>query len=722
MKKIAKMLTFWGTLLFIFAMFLPIIEAQVIIGNEVYYSFDSRNSSTIISAVGNNNLEILGTCGAIAGIIGNGVNSPNPPNNCRARSFQNITITGNESRTMAFWGSLSPTGDRVFAGFGFAGAPFNNDTYYFGVRATQFFYPSDGISCTISHTFDATFFAEYQYYVTIYNGTHNNLFVNSTFHGSCEIEYQTSETRLFFYRKSNDDNVLVGSMDEFGLWNRSLNQSEIDELYNSGSGFSPYVTYTIEDVNFSANTHDTELQNFSLNLSISDITLSAFATLVYDGVNFIAEQTQIENNISFFKAIDIPAILIGENKSFFWNISVTEVSGNLVTILSDTFNQSVSPSNLSICGGDVNTVTVNYTYFDEQNNNDFSTVVDPGVIFEWWLGSGTVKKNASVNPSNANSHQYCINTNKSFTVDTTYSIASGGFDTRRFNFILEKLDNITKFKRIGLLTTGEGTLFTVKLVDEGALPLRSWLVQILRLELDNNEHVIVESRLTDGNGLFQILVEERVPSYQVRIFNPKGELKAEFNGQFFACLTTFCQIEFVVSDLTDPFEVFDDIPSYENSMTFNIITNTFIFSWSDGSGNSPTHRLFVENFNANDSLIICNVTSSDIVGTLSCGVGNNTNSFTAQAFRDIGSGERRVALLSVRIGDLSFVFGVEGLFWSFILLFTLVGIGSWNPPVGIVLYLAGFTLLGFFGLISMTPQIFFANLIIGVLFIWAWRG
>ncbi len=38
-----------------------------------------------------------------------------------------------------------------------------------------------------------------------------------------------------------------GSVDEFGLWNRSLNTSEIATLYNSGTGLSPFVAIVWEE-------------------------------------------------------------------------------------------------------------------------------------------------------------------------------------------------------------------------------------------------------------------------------------------------------------------------------------------------------------------------------------------------------------------------------------------------------------------------------------------
>lgn len=738
MKKIEKILMFWGTLLFIFAMILPFSQGLLTWSGFDplhYYKFNSESGDQNISDIGTANVELFHTNGTVffaPGILNNAIRT-NATNN---GSYFDTALADEESFdilrdnvTIAFWvnnSNVTGTLANVIMGKNIE----DED------GAWSFFFRDDGnidfrikigipgfvLSTSTSAPNDYRDGIWHRIVLTRNESSSNwTIYVDGQVGRSTILPVGTHNTTERFQLGRAFDGTIVRiwenmDVDDFQFYRNLWSPENVTFDYNNGTGREA-DGIVFQNSTFNNNVFDTTSQSFSTVVLNVGENVSAFALLNYSGNTFLAEALRINTTINFTATLDIPGVNETLNNSFNWIV----LSG-ASTILFGFDNQTVSPSNLSLCGGDTNTPTVNYTYFDEQNNNNFGTVVDADVIFEWWLGTGTERKNVSLNPASAPSHLYCINTNQTFIVNTQYSIALGSYHTRVFDFILEDLTNVTQFKRIGLLLANQGTDFTIKLVNEGALPLRGWLVQILRLEFDDNVHVLVESRLTDINGLFDVVVEERVPSYKVLIFDPQGVLQAEFTGQFFSCLTTFCQIEFVVSDLSDPFEVFDDIENYLNTITFNIVTNTFLFSWSDGSGDSPTHRLFVENFNANDSLIVCNVTSTDIVGALSCGVGNNTNSFTAQAFRDIGSGERRVALLSVRIGDLSFIFNVEGLFWSFILLFTLIGIGSWNPPIGIALYLVGFTLLGFIGFISMTPQIFFANLIIGVLFIWAWRG
>ena len=133
-------------------------------------------------------------------------------------------------------------------------------------------------------------------------------------------------------------------------------------------------------------------------------------------------------------------------------------------------------------------------------------------------------------------------------------------------------------------------------------------------------------------------------------------------------------------------------------------------------------RLEVIRYQFNESIIVCNTTSIETVSSLTCDVGGDKASYKGQVFRVVnGQNEIRLGLINVNIGAYFSTFGIEGLLWVFILLFTALGIGAFNPVVGISLYGVGFIIMGVIGLISMPLTVFFANTIICVLFVWALR-
>lgn len=476
-------------------------------------------------------------------------------------------------------------------------------------------------------------------------------------------------------------------------------------------------------------TFDTDLESFFVNMSVGGTPVSAFGFLNYNGTVYPTLDDEIiivNNSVSFNKSIDIPVVDASQNHSYFWEIFITNSTADVLFINSTGGNQTVNPSDFGECTGATIEEAVNYTIFDESDRTPIEG--DLHITFEWFLGSGTVRKNSSFHSVDDTSHIFCINANQTFFTNVITDVhhtpgtppANINYHNIQYDFLLEPYSNDTTIQLLGLTNNTIGSDIIIKVKDTGAIPLEGWMVQIYKFFPEINEWWTIGSRLTDAFGQFEQTLIEKDVRYRFQFYDTERTLQQTEEGVA-ACEITICFIEFIIEDVNDPFEVFDDIENYQASLTFNEDTNTYIFTWSDGTNEGAIQRLFVERYAFNESSVVCNVTSSNIVGSLSCGVGNGTYSYIAQGFRYLSGDELRVALLTVKVGDISLTFNLEGLFWGFILLFTLVAIGIWNPPVGIVLYLVGYMLLGFLGVIYMHPAIFFAQLIIGVLFIWAFK-
>ena len=121
--------------------------------------------------------------------------------------------------------------------------------------------------------------------------------------------------------------------------------------------------------------------------------------------------------------------------------------------------------------------------------------------------------------------------------------------------------------------------------------------------------------------------------------------------------------------------------------------------------------------------MVCNSTSTSLASSLTCDVGSGEFNYRAQAFRRIAGSddERRVGLRNVKVGNAYEIFGLEGFFWSFILLFTLIIVGIYSPPVGILLYAVGTILLGATQIIYMTPTMYIVHIAIAGLFWYAFK-
>ena len=232
--------------------------------------------------------------------------------------------------------------------------------------------------------------------------------------------------------------------------------------------------------------------------------------------------------------------------------------------------------------------------------------------------------------------------------------------------------------------------------------------------------IIYTKIITDEYGqIISYLVEDDV-KYTFTFYNLNNVLLKTSERLTIACRTVFCVLPFIIETEDDYFDRFENVSLFSFELTYDNTTNIFSYSWDDQSGESATHRLLVERFTLNESVIVCNETSTTIVSSLTCSVGDSTATYTAQTFRQVsGKSEFRTAVLNVKIGSTFSTYGVEGLMWVFILLMTAVSIGAFDPKIGAMLYGAGFVIMGIVGLISMPIPVFFANTLLVILFIWA---
>lgn len=70
-------------------------------------------------------------------------------------------------------------------------------------------------------------------------------------------------------------NWFYGVIDEFGIWDRALTQTDIDELYNSGNGFAPPAPYTSEIIS----------KSFAEDIFTSTYNIYKTAQITMNGIN-----------------------------------------------------------------------------------------------------------------------------------------------------------------------------------------------------------------------------------------------------------------------------------------------------------------------------------------------------------------------------------------------------------------------------------------------------
>lgn len=571
-------------------------------------------------------------------------------------------------------------------------------------------------------TWTASFFElmenNWYHMVGVWNGTRALVYLNGTLYNTSATSgvYVPTGVPYMFLGTTGSSNFFNGTMDEFGFWNRSLTVEEVSLLYNSGKG-SPYpfgISVNLE--NYSASTYDTKNETFIINISYDPtLYVSATANLIYDGTTYVSSGI----NNYFSKTIDIPAVNIPTNKTFYWSIKlVSAATGYIYLYESTEHKQLVYPSIFSQCNLTYPVMGINYTIYNENTLNLTSATFKSN--FKWYLGSGSVTKNISYDLVSNTTFKFCISPNLTYYVKPTIKLSANGFYDRSYSFF-DTISNITTHRKLYLLDTTNGTNIILEWKDVGLKGIIGNYMQINRYYSELNDYISIHQDLTDNFGQVVGSLIENSVKYNFKFYDANYNLIKTTNDVVIACRSTICMLTFLKDSVPTDFDRFKNITNYEYSLTFNNNTNIFIYTWNDNTGVSPFHRLIVERTSANGTTIVCNSSSTDASSSLSCAVDSAYASYRAQAYR-YASPERRVAVLSIKVGDITAKFGKEGLLWSFILTMTMVAIGCYNPTVGISLYLGSMILLGVIGIIYVNPAIIIAELVLGIAFIWSFRS
>lgn len=472
-------------------------------------------------------------------------------------------------------------------------------------------------------------------------------------------------------------------------------------------------------------TYDTSVGDLSNATFIINITLqsglTATANLIYNGTSYLATKTTVGGDTIFTNNIDIPPVNSSSSKNFFWTLFLTNhypTSGVNTT----ERTQTVTPSRFVKCSTTWPVVAVNFSVWDEDKN----TIINASqfdVSFKWKLSStSSYTKNVSYDLANEYSYTFCISPNSTFVTDVNLKISATGYASRIFTMESKSYSNISTSEKLYLLNSSDSKTVIIEVQNKEYSPLNGYTVKIYRYNPSDGSYSLIQQDVTDEYGqIIANLVENNV-EYKFEFYDESMVLIKSTEKLKIACRSTICILPFTVEVASDYFDEYNNLTSYDYSLSFDNSTNIFTFTWNDNTGKSPTHRLEVTRFAFNGSTIVCNTTSTSIVGSLTCNVGGSKASYGAQAFRIIGSDERRIALINVKVGDISSVFGIEGMFVSFILLFTLITVGLFSPAIGIILYMGGIVVLWITGIVYIDTGILIAQTVIGILFIWSFRS
>ncbi|KKK64500.1 hypothetical protein LCGC14_2983560, partial [marine sediment metagenome] len=248
-----------------------------------------------------------------------------------------------------------------------------------------------------------------------------------------------------------------------------------------------------------------------------------------------------------------------------------------------------------------------------------------------------------------------------------------------------------------LLSIGNGTDVTFTVQDNSGNKLTNATIRLKRYYLSTNSYRTVAMSRTNEEGNTQIDVD--------------------FNDAFYETLTTFegfslrtigakiiSTTRILTLQLTaDPFSLIDGTDDITTTLSFNNITQTFSYVFTQLSGISTTGFLEVTFVKPTGSSLVCEATDTTSSGTLLCQVNttNSTGTYTASGSVLIGNKKTQTNTLSEITGivsKLADIIGEQGFFFAILISGSLAGLGSLvSPAIAVVMFLVGIFISNFLG-------------------------
>lgn len=321
---------------------------------------------------------------------------------------------------------------------------------------------------------------------------------------------QNAGDNVTFGAESDMDADWTGKMDEIAIWNRTLSDAEILDLYNSGKGLtysSTGVTDLVTDT-FNATTHETMTENFLGNFTqIKGVSVSS-ANLIW---NSVAYTGTVSGNITSAQ-IQIPEGTGG--KTFYW--SATLANGTIYNSSSET--QTVNLANFTNCYATGGNVFLNLTFQDEADESAMNGTIDSSTWY-YWLGDGTVNKSYTFTntSTNADFFKFCFSpADKTLNYGTSLQYAYTGYPARRW----EKsgtLTNTTTEQTLYQLATADGSYATYQVQTSNGNPIGE--VDVTAERKFSGVYKIVEQGETGGDGAVTFWLN---PDYDHRLVFTKS--------------------------------------------------------------------------------------------------------------------------------------------------------------------------------------------------------
>lgn len=473
-----------------------------------------------------------------------------------------------------------------------------------------------------------------------------------------------------------------------------------------------------EGTQFDAIVYETEIRKFEVNITTGLNILTSTGVLNYNGAEYSVVGSCLGGKCIFETTIDIPLVASGtyEERDVYWRLNL--FNGTSIFNLNTTTQlQNVSRIFLEECGGSYTVQTLNFTAYREDNLTRINPFYFAGT-FEFWLGSGGIKRERSILKTSTENVRLCISpsTRTFFSdahIDYDYNDADISYTRRNYFLANSTLSNVSQSIDLLLLEAGDTTSFIIKVQDQKLSPIEGAYVYIQRFYPSDGQFRTVQVVRTDSGGESIAFYKTEDVDYK-HIIVKDGVVILETSPQKVVGKTAPFTLTFTVGDVLPlPWSFYEKNPNIQASLSFNKTSEVVTFTYIDVTGTTTSGRLRViqPSMSNSTSKVICDVNSSQSSATLTCNLKGLSGNFIAYGYIEDSSSD----ILNFIITTARDIMGREGLFVGFFIILVSGFAFIWNPTAGIIGINMAVIMTNLIGFISISPVFIFG--MIGISFI-----
>lgn len=267
-----------------------------------------------------------------------------------------------------------------------------------------------------------------------------------------------------------------------------------------------------------------------------------------------------------------------------------------------------------------------------------------------------------------------------------------------------------------LLSDTNGTDVTFTIQDNSGNDISSATVWLKRYYVSTNSYRTVAMARTNEEGEVVIDVDFNDAFYQILV--TYGDYSLQTIGARIISTTLILTLD-LTPDIFSHMNIVDGITT---SLTFNNLTKTFSYSFTDTGGTARRGLLEVHRGN----YLECSNIATSASATLLCQVNttNVTGRYTAKGYIQIGSYSQNalMQMLEILTGfavELKDQWGAQGIFFAILISGSLAGLGVMiSPAVGVIMFLVGIFITSFFGMTILPAAMIGFFILIGAIMVY----